>query len=44
MGRQTCQPDFVKQISAGSNEEVIVEEYKEIDRVKDIHKYQKGKN
>ena len=43
MGRQTCQPDFAKQIS-GANTEVIVEEYKEIDRVKDIHNYQKTKD
>lgn len=45
MGRQTCQPDFVRQFSGTpeNDNEVVVEEYKEIDRVKDIHKYQKTK-
>lgn len=41
-GRQTCQPDFAKQLTF-NKEDVIVEEYKEIERVKDIHNYQKAK-
>ena len=41
-GRQTCQPDFnnfLQEVDEDQGSEVVVEEYKEIDRVKDIHKY-----
>ena len=43
-GRQTCQPDFAGQLQGEGDEEseVHVEEYREIERVKDIHKYQKS--